>query len=158
MKKIKKWGWFLLVAIPISFYIYRSVPKNIQINEIPIQSNDLKTAALTLSNDSATLIHFFAHWCGPCMKELPLLKRNLTSLNKLGIRVVFITDDNAETTQRIQSQFSIRILKTESLNEIGVFSIPMTYLYNKEGTLVNIFSGSLDWDSAKTIEEITKMI
>jgi thiol-disulfide isomerase/thioredoxin len=156
MEVLKKYGfWILLIGVGL-YWAYRKWPHEIQIHEIQIVKNN-QTVPLTIQGDSALIVHYFASWCGPCMKELPEWKNHLKELRAAGFQVVCITDDSPEIIQRIQDNIAIPIAQTESLNALHVFSIPMTYIYNAKGEQVQRMEGPLDWSNTELIQELSKL-
>lgn len=156
MPFFKKYGfWIFLIGVGL-YWGYRKWPHKIQIQEIQILKNN-QPQPLTLQGDSALIVHYFASWCGPCMKELPEWKNHLQVLRNAGFQVVCITDDKPEIIRRIQDNIALPIERTESLNALHVFSIPMTYIYNTNGEQVQRIEGPLDWSNTELIQELSKL-
>lgn len=56
-----------------------------------IKLNDLQ-AIINKKSEDIQVINFWATWCGPCIKEMPLFEK-LTSENKPGVKVTLISMD-----------------------------------------------------------------
>jgi thiol-disulfide isomerase/thioredoxin len=156
MAFIKKYGfWIFLIALA-GYWGYRKWPHEISISEIQIEKEG-KLIPVTLRGDSALVVHYFASWCGPCMKELPEWVDHLKELRAEGFQVVCITDDSPSIVNRIKDNYNLPIERTESLNDLNVFSIPMTYIYNAKGIQVKRIEGPLDWSNPELIVELNKL-
>lgn len=156
MAFIKKYGfWFFLIALAV-YWGYRKWPHEISISEIQIE-RDGQMVPVTLKGDSALVVHYFASWCGPCMKELPEWGAHLKELTSARFKVVCITDDSPEIVERLRANYVLPIERTESLNALNVFSIPMTYIYNAKGIQVKRIEGPLDWSNPELIVELNKL-
>jgi thiol-disulfide isomerase/thioredoxin len=111
---------------------------------------------LTIAKDSITIVHFYAHWCGPCMRELPEIAEFQDIYQKAGISIICVTDDAFEFVEDFKNRSQLKILRTPSLKDINVFSIPMTYIYNQKGEQVQRIEGPFEWSNPNTLTEILK--
>jgi peroxiredoxin len=100
------------------------------------------------------LVHFYANWCGPCMKELPHLTSKIDEFRNLGLEVVCLTDDSWDeinrTTEWLPGETPLYKL-TGSLRAEGIFSIPQTFILNSEGQQIHAIRGAADWDDPQWI-------
>jgi thiol-disulfide isomerase/thioredoxin len=58
----------------------------------PIIKLDDLQAIINKKSDDIQVINFWATWCGPCIKEMPLFEK-LTSDNKPGVKVTLVSMD-----------------------------------------------------------------
>jgi thiol-disulfide isomerase/thioredoxin len=58
----------------------------------PIIKLDDLQSLINKKSDDIQVINFWATWCGPCIKELPLFEK-LTSENRPGIKVTLVSMD-----------------------------------------------------------------
>src|SRR5688572_22967286 len=58
----------------------------------PIIKLDDLQAIINKKSDDVQVINFWATWCGPCIKEMPLFEK-LTSDNKPGVKVTLVSMD-----------------------------------------------------------------
>jgi thiol-disulfide isomerase/thioredoxin len=107
------------------------------------------------------LVNFWATWCEPCREEFPNLVRLYNTYRSHGLSVVAISMDEPESVPAIE-----QFLKTQganfgsyrqhfkdfealvnSINPRWGGGIPATFLYDREGRLVE------SWQGATTFEE-----
>ena len=92
------------------------------------------------------LIDFWATWCGPCVRELPSVKKAYAELHEQGFEIIGISLDNSEKklTDFVAKndmpwvQFCDgKGWKSAIAKEHGISSIPAMWLIDKEGNLVD---------------------
>ncbi len=153
---IQKYGFWILVSGVAIFWIYRQWPHSIAIQDIKTEQRDGQIVPLTIAEDSITIVHFYAHWCGPCMRELPEIAQVKKAYQSAGISIICITDDDFSFIDDIKSRTALNIKRTPSLKDLKVFSIPMTYIYNHKGEQVQRIEGPFEWSDPNTLKEILK--
>jgi thiol-disulfide isomerase/thioredoxin len=64
--------------------------------------------------EKVQVINFWATWCGPCVKELPLFEA-LSARNEPTIKVTLVSLDFADEIKKVNSFISRRKIKSEVL-------------------------------------------
>jgi thiol-disulfide isomerase/thioredoxin len=54
---------------------------------------------ISAQNDTTYIIHFFASWCAPCLKEIPELNAFSEEYKEAPVKVVFVSLDLVSTCQ-----------------------------------------------------------
>ena len=89
----------------------------------------------------AVLIDFWATWCGPCIKEIPTIKRIAETYRGQGLEVVGVSLDRDEQALRDfvkkEKLSYVQVYGQEKAQEIsksyGVWGIPSVFLVDKNG-------------------------
>jgi len=105
----------------------------------------------------ATLVDFWASWCGPCLQELPHLQELQERVEARGMRVVLINVDlgDATSTGRFLERKGIRI---DSLVDrdailfqaIGLEALPSTFVLDAKGRPVEFIEGGASGEELET--------
>ncbi|MCB1207952.1 MAG: redoxin domain-containing protein [Verrucomicrobiales bacterium] len=91
------------------------------------------------------LVDFWATWCGPCVAELPNVKRTYEAYHDKGFEVVAISLDNEkgklesfikENDMPWAQEFSGKGWDSPLVQKFGITSIPATFLIGKDGKVV----------------------
>lgn len=118
--------------------------------------NSLKLKeVLNTNKGKVVLINFFATWCPPCRKEVP----ELIDLKKSyeGKDVVFIglnVDETGEETlvpfaEKVGFNYSVYLADPELSKEYQIDAIPNSFLFSKDGKLIQNLKGYVDPVSLK---------
>ena len=131
---------FLIPALLLGYFVKDLfVPQDINLYDLelvdfdnnPINSDDLK--------GKNVLINFWATWCGPCIKEMPTLEKINKKLNKENWVLLMVNDENNRRQQSFfkKSKYDLDYVKLNSkFADLGILSIPRTYIWDKKGRLV----------------------
>jgi len=96
------------------------------------------------------LINFWATWCGPCLREIPMLKEMQGA--RADIQIVGIAIDKREPVQKFAGEqvFNYPILVGESQAweaaaalGVEVFALPFTVFAGADGALLGVHTGEL---------------
>ncbi|HTR44242.1 MAG TPA: TlpA disulfide reductase family protein [Thermodesulfovibrionales bacterium] len=127
---------------------------------------DLAGGSVSLSSmkGKAVLVNFWATWCPPCRDELPSLSK-LSSIYKSKGLVVFAvaTDKRTGDVQSFLAKHSFTFqtladpdLKTSRM--FRVFSMPTSFLIDRNGVVVKRYLGEEEWDSPEIRKDIEKAL
>ena len=107
------------------------------------------------------LVNFWATWCAPCRKEMPMLDALETEFGGEDFEVVTIATgrNSVQGIRRFYEEVGVTNLpvlldpKQALSREMGVFGLPVTLILDREGREIARLIGEADWqsESAKSI-------
>ena len=128
---------------------------------VPYTTATGDTATLAAHKGKVVLLNFWATWCAPCRKEMPMLSELQTELGGSDFEVITIATGKNDPAAMARFFAEIGIsnlpLHTDAnsavAREMGVLGLPATVLIARDGTEVARLLGDADWasDSAKSI-------
>ncbi|MBR4917110.1 MAG: redoxin domain-containing protein [Fibrobacter sp.] len=107
----------------------------------------------------ATLLDFWATWCGPCRQTLPILESIYGKLGGQGLEVIGIADENLSTLNAFyekqhRSPYPLYRDATKDLwRRYGIRAVPTLMLLDSEGYIKGVWSGV---PNAKALEQIVR--
>jgi len=112
------------------------------------------------------LINFWATWCAPCRREIPLLKTLRHERAKDGVEIVGIAVDFKDAVQHYAREMSIDypvlVGEQDGLDAIAAFGMdtvfPFTVFADARGRIVTLKVGELHADEARFILDRVKGI
>ncbi|WP_336810540.1 TlpA family protein disulfide reductase [Bosea sp. MMO-172] len=126
-----------------------------------------KTRPLSAYRGKAVLLNFWASWCPPCRRELPILRRLQARAAREPFVVVPVSLDKSVVTVRAYlDRLGLADLTTfidaEGMVASGpksakptpfpLYGMPMTYLLDREARSVGYLVGEADWTSPEGLE------
>ena len=127
-----------------------------------------ETASLYDNNGGVVFIHFWATWCAPCLRELPLLIK-MAEQQKEGVRVyAFAVADNKEDIEQFLEKIetplpnnfiiALDVDKNISAKLFQTIQLPETYILRPNHTVYNKIVGADEpWNSDAWHETIKKL-
>lgn len=105
---------------------------------------DLEGQEISLADykGSNVLLNFWASWCEPCTEEMPAIEKIHTDYKDNGLAVLTVNpgdekDAIIEFMKTNQYTFPVLVDTGREVAKVyGTSSVPVTYLIDKEGTIV----------------------
>lgn len=128
--------------------------------------NDLCGKKVTLSQfrGKVVILNFWSIWCGPCLAEMPSLNKLYLEFKGKGLVVLAIAEDPAEkpVVSHIKEKgLALTVLMDKERKvyfKYSLFGIPVSFLIDKKGFIVEKFIGERDWVSPQMKEKISKLL
>lgn len=117
------------------------------------------------------ILNVWATWCRPCVKEMPSLQRLYDRHATEGLVVIGVSVDNPallmgdvdsavrKFVDDLELTFPI-IVDSESRVEQGypVAGLPMTFVIDRQGRIVDSILGPREWDQTEMESEIRRLL
>ena len=106
------------------------------------------------------IINFWATWCPPCRAEMPSLNNLYKEFRNKGLEVIAIsTDRSVQPVKDYLSKNHLDItvlIDTENRvsRQFKVFSIPTTFLIDRNGIIIERYLGEENWTSPEIKKKI----
>ncbi len=102
-------------------------------------------------------MNFWATWCGPCVKEMPLLEAVYNELpNKSDWKFVTVAEEEPELIQKFKSKRTYTMdftISEKPFSEYEIFTYPTTFIINSKGEILESWTGDL-----RSKEEFLKLL
>jgi len=110
------------------------------------------------------IIDFWASWCGPCVRSMPLLLELSREYHDLGVELILINVEESEDRirkflERIEVTPTVAMDTDGSVSkQYAVSGIPQTVIVDRDGGIANILVGASEESEIKlrkTLDELT---
>jgi len=82
--------------------------------KVTIIKFDALQKILATESDQIQIVNFWATWCAPCVKEIPLLEK-LNSQNNLNVKITLISLDFSDKVDNVKSFIKRKSIQSEVL-------------------------------------------
>lgn len=139
--------------------------------QLSLERLDGKSMRLDAFRGKVILMAFWATWCPPCRRELPSLQRLRAQANPRKLEIVPISVDTqgrnavAGFLQRMDvNELPIYLdnrqkiaarADAEANAPFTLYGMPITYVIDKNGSVVGYITGEVDWTSPEAMSFLT---
>ena len=163
MTKKATYGILLFAILAVAgmyFYNKYNVAPSIDISKLEIIDQDTVRFDFQSLKGKKVIVSFYASWCPNCIEELKLLDK--VKPQKLSnVEVLAVTDESLEELISFKEKkgYPFTFLKlNNAFGNIGIASIPTTYLLNTKGEIVYNKVGYIDWEDESTINHLLSIM
>ncbi len=123
-----------------------------------IKLADLKGETLDKEQfkNKIVILNLWATWCTPCIREMPDLVKMQNELPDDFV-LLLASDESLEKIQQFTERRPFDLTFTQiqtSVESLGVYSLPTTFIIGKDGQLLETLVGAREWDSPEQIEQL----
>lgn len=115
-----------------------------------IEDLDGRRLELSALAGRVAVVHVWATWCGPCVRELPQIQALADSLSGDGVAVVAVSDEDPKKVRAFLEKRGLRLpayVAREPLpKEFRTPAIPATFIVAPDGAIVAKHVGAAGWD------------
>ena len=177
---LKKHGLlYLLVVIILAVIAYRIQLTPIQTTVLDQEKPEVGHTApdFTLRNlqgnleglvdhkDKVIILNFWATWCAPCLEEMPAFEKLYRRYRSQDLTVLAVSIDKGDFSKVRGFVDSNNLTFPVLMDSDGVaeklypsFTIPFTYVIDKEGRVVARVDGAKNWASNETFAALNILI
>ena len=115
--------------------------------------------------DKVIILNFWATWCAPCLEEMPAFEKLYRRYRSQGLTVLAVSLDKGDFS-KVQGFVDLNnltfpvLMDSEGVAEklYPSFTIPFTYVIDKEGRVVARVDGAKNWASNETFAALNILI
>lgn len=147
----------MIVGVVVRQYIKYRVAPELTLDELELVDVYGEPVDLTQYKGKTIFLNFYATWCGPCHAEMPDLENMRKQLGNEDFIFMAISDEAPKLIQAFKNKHQSGFLflqSTKSREELGVHTIPTSYIIDKTGKLAYKNVGVEDWDSPEMLQSI----
>ena len=147
----------VVVAGVLAFWLYRKyrVAPDLNVEHLALKNLD---GSVLNSNDlrgKTLFVNYWATWCGQCLNEMPSIEAAYNQTDHDKVVFLLITDDSPEKVKNflVNHPYPMKfVCLDQRLQEIGINTLPTTYIYDDEGYEKFTHVGVLDWSDSGLVQ------
>lgn len=156
----KKPGYLIIITmaclIALFYYNKYRVAPTIKFNELGLMDTNGQAFDFNSLKGKKLIVSMYASWCGNCLQELQVINK-IRASELADVEIICITDDPMEKILHFKEKtgYPFTFLKMQKrFPDIGINSIPVTYILNKKLEVVKEQVGYIEWKDASTLNYI----
>ena len=132
--------------------------------DFTLKTRDGSNIRLAEQKGQVVMLNFWASWCGPCRKEMPLLEKIQQKYARLGFQLIGMNvDEDSAAAERflqdISISFPVALDNTGKVSkQYNVSAMPTTVMIDRNGNIRNIHKGYKDGDEKQYEKMIKNLI
>lgn len=135
--------------------------------EVEFTTKDGSISKLSQYKGKVVLLTFWAHWCEPCLVELPTFRQLAEQFEDKGFVIVPVNLDNkGEADEFIKNFWSNESLPFETHFDyekkaaklFNIDTLPANFLIDRQGRIAVTSYGFNDWTSQSTMDMIAGLV
>jgi peroxiredoxin len=111
------------------------------------------------------VVNFWATWCVPCVKEMPSFEALYRRYRSKGLTLLAISldKDGSSKVQEFVDKYKLSfpvLMDTDGIAEklYPSFTIPFTYVIDKQGRVAARVDGAKDWGASETFKAVEYLL
>ena len=113
--------------------------------------------------DKALVINFWATWCAPCLREIPILKAFQAAHAEQPVQVVGIAVDRLEPVRRfaedMEFNYPVLVGESDAMNAaasfgVDFFALPFTVFTGPGGGVLGVHTGELHAEDLENLGSV----
>ena len=150
----------LFAALPASAQI---TPQNIN----DLRFTDVNGQVLSLGQYAGRpmLVHLWATWCAPCVRELPLLLQMHQEYSQYGLTLLPISEDfgieqvlKFFRSNNITTMPALLDIDSQIFSSLGTRGLPISILIDRYGNEVQRFAGNTNWADPRIRLQLNQLL
>ncbi|MBT4329459.1 MAG: TlpA family protein disulfide reductase [Gammaproteobacteria bacterium] len=140
------------------------VPKQPTAPNFTLQDLNTNQQSLDSLKGKVVLVNFWASWCPPCIEELPSMNRIYQRYRDQGLEILAINfqeqpEEIADFMKKVKIDFPVLFDQEGAVaDQWNVFSMPTSFLINREGKMVYSVGRSIHWDLPESIAILDQLV
>lgn len=131
----------------------------------PFDLQDIHGEHVVRTNFSGrvTIVNFWATWCGPCVKEIPMLNRLMKKMRGEDFEILSINfgeskDKIIDFMKKVNVDFSVLLdHKGRIAGDWNTIVLPSSYVIGPDGKFAYAVNAAIEWDSPDVVEALKSL-
>jgi cytochrome c biogenesis protein CcmG/thiol:disulfide interchange protein DsbE len=122
--------------------------------EFSLRTYDGMTYTLSNLRGQPVVLHFWATWCVPCIREAPIFAQAWTFYGQQGVQFIgIVVEDNQQAAEGFAERYGLTYPHGADAGisaQFGVSAVPATFILDVSGLIRQRFDGMVDRDRLHT--------
>lgn len=146
----------ILGAVAV-FYFYNKyrIAPNLDVEHLELKNPDGSTFNTNDLRGKTLFVNYWATWCGECLHEMPSIEAAYNQTDHEKVVFLMVTDDPPEKIMNYlaKHKYPMQFVYIDKrLQEVGINTLPTTYIFDDEGYELFNHVGGLDWSDPGIVQ------
>lgn len=136
-----------LLLFGLFYYFRYMVAPDLKAKDIEITNFLEERTSLDALKGKVIVFNVWATWCPPCVQEMPMFDNLFKEMEGQPIEFILASDEEIWKLIKFTKARALAVPLYHlpyNMNEIGVYTIPSTFIFDKKGNLIHKKTGAFE--------------
>jgi len=140
----------IILGAAAFFYFYNKyrIAPNLDVEHLNLKYADGLPYNTNNLRGKTVFVNYWATWCGQCLQEMPSIEAAYNQTDHEKVVFLMVTDDKPEKIKAFLESHPYPmqfVYIDQRLQEVGINTLPTTYIFDEKGSELFNHVGVLDW-------------
>lgn len=151
---------FVIIYLGYQKFVVNRPQTQIDFTELELIKKDGEPVSMNSFEGQPLFLSFYSSWCGPCMLEMPSIQKLYQEMKQEKMNFVLVNTTSFQDMNQVEEKFGVQVPQYLLRNSgtISVKTIPLTYIFDKHGHVVQVVNRPKNWNSNSVKKKLKKLI
>lgn len=150
----------LILYLVYQKFVINRPEKNINYTELVLLNAKGEQVSMSSLKGQPLFLSFYSSWCAPCMLEMPSIHNLYQELKDENINFLLVNTTSFQDIELLKKKkgYEFPSYLLQSSGSIQIKSIPLTYIIDQNGKVVQVVNRPKNWNSNAVKQKLRNLM